>query len=259
MRQTISKLMAGAGFTAFILSTTQAAGAITLTYTATKATYVPVPNATANTRPLQLPATGAAINTTRNFIYQELFGNYAPAGNWVPISQLGPGSPGPLVTGEQRFDYSAGPATSVNAGPPQHNIWNNNLNLTFGSFYLDGSCDFCGLSNAVSIINASPTGQAEYIGEAPDKTAGNQNMLTSSIYNIVFGSSGKTGTLKFEAYTRITNGVPPALRSELSGGVITLNVDEPLLAVPSPLPILGAGTALGFSRRLRRRIQTQSK
>lgn len=258
MRQSISKLMAGAGFSALILGTAQAASAITLTYTASKATYVPVPNVTVNTRPLQLPATGAAINTTRNFIYQDLIGDYAPAGAWVPVSQLGPGSTGPLRSGEQRFDYSAGAATSVNPGPPQNNIWNDNLNLTFGSFYLDGTCEFCGEANAVSVISASPTGVAQFLGEAPDQTAGNQNKLNSSLYNIVFGSSGKTGTLRFEAYTDITNGVPPALRSENSGGRIIINLDDPIAPAPSPLPILGAGAAFGYSRRLRRRIQNKS-
>ena len=252
----------GAGFFALLLSGTalsQPAGAITITYATTKATFVPV--GAGNTRPLQMSASGSGITTARNFIYQDLVGDYAPAGAWMPVSQLGPGSTGPLGTGEQRFDYTYGPATSTNPGPPQNNQWDNNLGLSFGSFYLAGTCEFCGSGNLVSLISASPTGQAQYIGEAPQSTPGNQNKLTSSLYNIVFGASGKTGTLQYEAYTDITNGVPPFDRSENSGGRIIININDPLpptLPAPGPLPILGAGAAFGMSRQLRRRIQRQS-
>lgn len=255
MRQSISKLIAGAGLTALALGSAQAAGATTITYSTAKATFVSN-NPLSNTRPLQMSASGSGISTARNFIYQDLVGDYAPAGDWEPISQLGPGSTGPLSTGEQRFDYSYGPATSINAGPPQDNKWNNNLNLSFGSFYLNGTCDFCGSANAVSLINASPTGQAEFLGIATDGTPGNQNTLTSSLYNIVFGASGKTGTLKYEAYTNIINGEPGSVqRSETSGGRIIINVFDAPTSVPAPLPIFGAGAAFGYTRRLRRRIQ----
>ena len=260
MRQSIANLVTGAGLAALVVGSAQAAGAITITYSTTKATFVPV--GAGNTRPLQMSATGSGITATRNFIYQGLVGDYAPAGAWMPVSQLGPGSPGPLGTGEQRFDYTYGPATSINPGPPQDNQWNNNLGLAFGSFYLDGTCDFCGAANLVSLVSASPTGQAQYIGEAPlQQGTGNQNKLTSSLYNIVFGASGKTGTLQYEAYTDITNGEPPFLRSENSGGRIILNINDPLpptLPAPAPLPIVGVGAAFGLSRRLRQRIQAKA-
>ena len=85
--------------------------------------------------------------------------------------------------------------------------------------------------------------------------------MTSSLYNIVFGASGKTGTLQYEAYTDITNGEPPFLRSENSGGRIILNINDPLpptLPAPAPLPIVGVGAAFGLSRRLRQRIQAKA-
>jgi len=259
MRQFIAKLVAGTGLTVLALGSAQAAGAVTITYLSAKADFVPL--SPSNTRPLQLSVTGNGIPFPRNFIYQELIGDYAPAGAWVPLRQLGPGSTGPLRAGEQRFDYQFGAATSINPGPPQDNIWSNNLSLIFDSFYLDGNCEFCGEANAVSAIIASPTGQAEYLGEAPDGSAGSQNMLTSSLYNIVFGASGKTGTLQFEAYSNITDGQPGSDRLETNGGRIILNISDPIpptLPAPAPLPILGAGTAFGLTRRLRRRIQGQA-
>jgi len=258
MRQSIAKLVSGVGLATLVLGSAQAAGAFVITYETTKATWVPNPSDQVNTRPLQYSATGSALSTgTRNFIYQDLVGNHAPAGDWVPVSQFGPGFP--LGPRQQRFDYEFGVATTKNVGPPQNNIWDNNSNLSFGSFYLDGTCDFCGLANAVSVTSASSTGQASYLGEAPDKSAGNQNKLTSSLYNIVFGASGKTATLQYEAYTNITNRDPGGSRIESSGGKIVITFEDPIpptSAVPAPLSVLGAGAAFGFSRRLRRRIQS---
>ena len=40
-----------------------------------------------------------------------------------------------------------------------------------------------------------------------------------------------------------------------TGDTIKVNVGNPVSSVPGPLPLLGAATALGFSRRLRRRIE----
>lgn len=260
MRSPFTSLF-GAGFFALLLSGTalsQPAGAVTITYTATQATWVPNPNALVNSRPLQYSAAGTALTTARNFIYQNLIGDYAPAGAWIPVSQLGSGSTGPLVVGEQRFDYYFEAATTINSGPPQDNIWDNNSNLSFGSFYLDGTCDFCGSANAVSITTAISTGRATYLGQAPNGAAGNQNNLTSSLYNIVFGASGKTGTLQYEAYSNITNATPGTNRIESSGGRIIITTSDPILPVPAPLPLFGAGAAFGMSRQLRRRIQRQS-
>ena len=121
----------------------------------------------------------------------------------------------------------------------------------------------CGASNAVSITSVAETGNAEYIGEAPGQTFGNQNKLFSDIYNIVFGASGIPGTLQFNAYTDITDGVPPAMRSERSGGQIILNVGPPnppippTSSVPTPLPLVGVWAAFNYSRRLRRQIRSQ--
>jgi hypothetical protein len=266
MQHSAIQLLTKAGLSAFLLATAQAASALTITYTANSATYVPngVP-LTGNTRPVQLSPGGNAMNTgaipnTRNFIYQSLVGNYAPAGNWMPFGQS-------LSAGEQRFDYNFLAATSSGTGGTSGSAavhdWNNKLNLDFGSFFLTGGCSFCGSGNAVSLINSTNTGTAKFIGEAPSSTAGNsilgnQNTITSSIYPIVFGASGITGTLQYTAFTDVTSGLS---LSQSSGGTITLNVNAPTpptSAVPGPLPVLGAGAAFGFSRRLRRRILDQA-
>lgn len=259
MRHSIIQLLAKAGFSSLVLASAQAASALTLTYTTKTATYVPNPDIAANTRPLQLSPGGNAMNTgaipnMRNFIYQNLVGDYAPAGNWIPIGQG-------TLTNEQRFDYYFDKATSSGIGGASgsatvHN-WNNNLDLDFGSFYLDGSCGFCGMANAVSIVSKTDTGTAQFIDESPDSTSGNsilgnQNQLSSSIYDIVFGSSGQTGTLQYTAFTNVTSN---PLR-QYNGGTITIvtNANPPTSPVPGPLPLLGAGAAYGYSRRLRSRI-----
>ena len=252
MRPSIAKLASRAGLAALVLGATQAAGAITITYSTERATWLPNPSALVNTRPLQYSTTGKPLASgTRNFIYQDLVGNNLPAGNWVPVSQTGA-----TALGEQRFDYEFGTATTINPGPPQNNLWDNNSTLSFGSFYLDGSCNFCGPTNAVSVLSSSSTGQAEYLGEAPDGSAGNRNKLTSNLYNIVFGDSGKVGTLEYTAFTDVTNRNSSGSRVEKSGGSIIIRFNDPVTAVPAPLSILGAGAAFGFSRRLRRRIQS---
>jgi len=255
MRHSFRNMMLGVGLSTLALASARAASATTLIYSTTRATYAPVGSALVNTRPLQLSASGNAIANPRNFIYQDLVGDNPIAGPWMPINQTGP--TGGLIMGEQRFDYKFGQATSINSGPPQDNQWNNNLTLDFGSFFLDGSCGFCGSNHAVIITSAGPTGQAQYLGEAPGQTSGNQNKLFSSIYNIMFAASSYTGTLQYEAYTDITDGVPPALRSESSGGRIILHVDGPTPptdAVPSPIGLVGACVAFSSSRRLRRKI-----
>lgn len=201
-----------------------------LTFTATSGTNVPVPNLLANPRPVQLNSAGLAMNTgatpnERNFIYLGLTCNDASAGNWRPVNQS------TSTQGEQRFDYYFNTATTstttggVSGLVNQHN-WSNRLNLRFGSFYLDGTASFCGPSNAVAVVDIISTGEAVYINESNNSTvgnsvAGNQNTITSSVYSIVFGASGITGTLQFTAFTNVTTNP----FRQLSGGVITLSVD----------------------------------
>jgi len=252
MRHSIIQLLTKACFSVALLASAQAANAVTITYTSKSATYVPVPNLDQNTRPLQLSPSGTAMTVpARNFIYTGLVGDYAPAGAWTPLGQS------TSALGEQRFDYYFPNASSTNSGPPQVNNWIGNLDLSFGSFYLNGTCAFCGSSNAVSVINATLTGTAKYTGESPASTAGNQNKLTSGVYNILFGASGITGTLEYTAFTDVT--LNPFTQD--SGGTIIINAKDPnfpTTAVPGPLPVLGAGAAFGYSRRLRRRILGQA-
>jgi hypothetical protein len=257
MRHSVIQLLTKACFSASFLVSAQAANAVIITYTADSATNVPNPDLLNNPRPLQLSPGGNAMDVpARNFIYTGLVGDYAPAGAWTPVSQS------TSTLGEQRFDYSFPNASSSSTGGTSGlatvRDWNNNLSLNFGSFYLNGSCSFCGSSNFVSVISSTPTGQAKYINESPTSTAGNsisgnQNKLTSGLYNILFGASGITGTLQYTAFTNVTSN-PFA---QQSGGTIIINVNDPTpptTAVPGPLPVLGAGAAFGYSRRLRRRI-----
>lgn len=262
MRHSVSQLLTKACFSAFILVSTQAANAVTtITYTTNSAIHVPEPTIFDNPRPMQLSPGGTAMTVpARNFIYTGLVGDYAPAGSWQEDSIT------PLPPGQQRFDYNFPMATSSSTGGASGSAtvhdWTNNLNLTFNRFYLTGTCSFCGSSNAVSQITAALTGQAQYIGESPTSTSGNsisgnQNKLMSNIHNIIFGASGITGTLQYTAFTNVTTNV-----TTVSGGTIVINVNDPnppTTAVPGPLPVLGAGAAFGYSRRLRRRILSSSQ
>jgi hypothetical protein len=265
MRNSVIQLLTKACFSASLLTSVQAANALTtITFTTNSATHVPIPDIFNNPRPMQLSPTGGEMTVpSRNFIYQNLVGDYAPAGSWQEDSLT------PIPAGQQRFNYNFPMATSTSIGGTSGSAtvhdWTNNLNLTFNRFYLNGTCSFCGPSNAVSEISASLTGQAKYIDESPTSTpgnsiSGNQNKLMSNIYNIIFGASGITGTLQYTAFTNVTTNP----FSQQSGGTIVLNVNAddpnpPTTAVPGPLPILGAGAAFGYSRRLRRRILSSSK
>jgi hypothetical protein len=255
--------LAKASFSILVFAFAQAASALTIKYSTNTATYVPnpAPPPSRNTRPLQLSPKGNAMNTgaipnTRNFIYQNLIGDYAPAGNWKPVNQT------TSTINEQRFDYYFGAATLSSVGGTsglaQVHTSTDKLYLNFGSFYLDGSCSFCGSANTVSLVNSSLTGTTKFIGESPTSTPGNsilgnQNTITSSIYNIVFGVSGITGTLQ---YTASTNVISNPLQ-QFNTGIITIVTNDPIPpspGVPGPLPVLGTGAAFGFSRRLRRQI-----
>jgi hypothetical protein len=260
MGQSIIKLLTKTGLAAFALVSAQAAGAITLTYTPTGATYVPI--APSNTRPLQFSASGNAITNPRNFIYLGLSSNNLVAGDWTPVGQLGSGSTGPLRAGEQRFDYRF-PAASAQFTNPVNNLWLDNVETDFGSFFLAGSCNFCGVANSVQLLSTIDS-NGDYIGvataDAITGSTGSQNYLNSKIYDIVFGASGIKGTINFDAFTTIIDASGTVPVQQTNGGKIVINVNQeptPSLPVPGPLPLLGAGAAFGFSRRMRRQIQSK--
>ena len=238
-----------------------AANALSITYSASGAEYIPTPNALINTRPLQLSYTGTAIPNPRNFIYTGL-SDSPLSGRWVPVNQVGPNPTPPPATvglgdGGQRLDYLFGNATSGSSSPTSYD-WVNGFDLQFGSFYLNGGCPFCGPSNAVSLVSANSTGNGTYIGIDPNGTNGNQNRLTSDLYSIVFGASGITGTLQFSAFTDVTDATTSTPLSQISGGTIQLNVNYIYPPSPAPFPLLGLASAYGLSRRLRHRIRSAS-
>jgi len=190
---------------------------------ARSADYEPVPNETSNTRPLQMPASGNGLSFFRNFIYNGLVSANSSVSNWVPINQFKGSTP--LAPGSQRFDYKFGAHTSGSTG---NWMWDDNLILSFGSFYIEGSYDFCGPSNAVSIISVQNTGHAQFDGISGGTTGTgsgitNKNYLDSYAYNIAFGASGRTGTLQFSANTIVGDG---GIIAE-SGGSITIVVNPP--------------------------------
>jgi hypothetical protein len=253
--QSVVQLLTKTSFASFILVSAQAAGAITLTYTPTGATYVPV--GAGNTRPLQLAATGNAISNPRNFIYQGLSGDRPTiAGDWTPVNQAG-SSDSLLGAKEQRFDYLFPNASEKS---PPNNTWTDNVTTQFGSFYLAGPCDFCGLANAVLPLQTTNS-SANYFGTpvsgAPAGSTGKQNYLTSKVYDIVFGASGIKGTINFDALTTIIDASEIQEVQQTNGGKIVININQPSTPVPSTIPLLGAGAAFGFSRRLRCRIKSK--
>jgi hypothetical protein len=203
-----------------------------LTFATSSIVYVPIPNITSNTRPLQFNPSGGAMNTgatpnQRNFIYKDLTCNDASI-IWVPSGQslsaavnYGSNSSAGLSNNSQRaqrFDYYFNTSTSSEAGPPVVYTWTNRFDLYFGAFYLDGPFSFCGATNIVSLISATATGIAQFTGTHPDWL--NKNALTSSVYNIVFGASGRTGTLQYTAATDVQ-----ATGNQISGGTITININ----------------------------------
>jgi len=185
------------------------------------ADYEPVPNETSNTRPLQMPASGNGLSFFRNFIYKYLTTTNTSVTNWVPVDQFKGTTP--LGPGSQRFEYKFDVHTSGSSG---NWLWDDNLTLSFGSFYIEGSYDFCGPLNAVNIISVQNTGHAQFDGISGGTTGTgsgitNRNYLDSYTYNIVFGASGRTGTLQFSANTTVADG---GIIYE-SGGSITVIVN----------------------------------
>ena len=170
--------------------------------------------------------TGATPNQ-RNFIYKDLACNDASV-IWTPSGQslsaavsysnasAGLSNTSPRA---QRFEYFFRTSTSSAAGPPVVYTWTDGFDLTFGAFYLDGNYSFCGAANAVSLNSATFTGTATFT----DSGGGwlNRNALTSSIYNITFGASGKSGTLQYTAATDVDIG-----GGQTSGGTITITVNN---------------------------------
>jgi hypothetical protein len=217
------------------------------------ARYIPNPDSFTNTRPLQLSKAGTALAgvSYRNFIYGLFDGdtgacacNNSGITGWVPVGQtinniFGTSFlPIPEVN-QQRFDYSFGASATGYSGfrcdgqADYYRTWSGNLSFIFGSFYLQGSYDFCGPANTVAAITATG-GSAIYDGLGPfyDLLAGPglysrcnniRNTLVSDTYSIVFGASGRTGTLQFSAQCFIYSG---GLEWN-SGGTITVVVNPP--------------------------------
>lgn len=145
-----------------------------------------------------------------------------------------------------RVDYDS-LASDVLPGATQNNF-TRNLNSRITSFFLTGTCQVCGLSNAISTFNttaASGLVRGGFNGTtlAGIPNSGNYNLLTNTPISVTFGASGITGFLEYQAGTNFGFGNPN------STGSITFS------AVPGPLPLAGAALAFGWSRKLRSRIK----
>ena len=68
--------------------------------------------------------------------------------------------------------------------------------------------------------------------------------------NIVTFPAGTVSALTFTSNLNLTGGKIDTITDTL-----TQKIGEPISTVPGPLPILGAGAAFGFSRKLRNRIK----
>jgi len=227
-------------------------------------------------RPLQLPRTGAAVPNARNFIFDRLDAPDVPGhsrGNpvWTPVGQFGstnpyepPSTSVPLGPYSQRFDYSLS-AADQSTDSPYGTIytWNNSVNLLrFGDFYLAGDCLFCGADKVVSITNLPAIGgTASYVPLESCQSEGVffnffENTFVSPVFNIRFGSSGITGTMKFSAEYRrqIGEGIC-GTSSSAGGGEIILEIPDDQLAptrVPEPTALSLLLAAFGGLWLLRR-------
>jgi hypothetical protein len=115
---------------------------------------------------------------------------------------------------------------------------------TLLNYRLTGPSSFDGTVSAtpassVSGIATSISGIAEVFGIDPDYVSGTPIVSSATFSNTTLAGLGFTTTGLIGTWT-LTDG----------GEQIRVVLTE----VPGPLPLLGAGTAFGFSRRLRRRI-----
>jgi hypothetical protein len=194
---------------------------------------------------------------------------------WTPVNQYGSSDNSgttdpvsvPLGPYQQRFDYAAGAADDT-SGASDIFKWNNTFSLvSFGTFYLDGACRFCGADKPVSILETLPA----YSGSASREARGSidpdglfpsnpgtvfylaGNFYDSNVLNIRFGLTDITGTLQFMANSATVDDYSGG-RQE-SWGRIVLNIKDETsvpLDLPSSTVLLAAGLAgIGIQRRRR--------
>ncbi len=135
-------------------------------------------------------------------------------------------------------DRSGTPATSGTATNFSRDLAFSFANVQGGNpFQLDGSCGLC--AKPITLLS-NFNGIGTFVGTDPNNGVYSYKSDPASIQ--FFG--GDLASLLFEGSVTVENGV-----TVKTSGAMTFTYP-----VPSPLPVLGGGIALAWSRRLRRRI-----
>jgi hypothetical protein len=154
----------------------------------------------------------------------------------IPASPNGPGA---CFGGNGRLNPSSG---FICTGPDTSNM----------SFYSLGSqpTTSFGTGSGVNTTNVSgtPTIFSAYLGQVGLKSSYVSGSPIQS--EAIFASRTLSG------FGITTTGLLGTWTLDGTGDTIQVFIGAPAAAVPGPLPLLGAGAAFGWSRRLRKRIST---
>ena len=210
--------------------------------------------------PVQLNSSGASFNPAgpppgRRFDFRGLT---TPGSSGLFTGVSGIQWTGTPSGGVLRSDYLAplaGTCSSANISTGGTCDWSG-MEFTLRPFYFTGdvSCVICGISNTVSLVNL--TGSGNRTVSASSTPVQITDTLETLFSTITFG----TGPNAPQARVRYmaTNSYPSGGVTGpnfTSNGVITFEETT----VPGPLPILGGSVAFGFSRRLRQRLRLTKK
>jgi hypothetical protein len=187
-------------------------------------------------------------NTPPNIVFPGF--SAAPAGQLLMVSLTGPtanSAPilnfggdikgGQFTTNPVTYSATSTPlfkfdnvSASAFSGSPSNITLTGNPGTTIGLTTLPASGMYSGSFNMIT-----PTGIESYFAGSP----------TVNVFNGNFMTSATAGGGIFENNLTVSGPL-----------YLTYKYDDGLNPAPGPLPIVGAGLAFGFSRKLRRRIQS---
>jgi len=172
---------------------------------------------------------------------------------------------GDKVYSDFKFTPVSGEAIPVNAiwgmtfSGPNHTLSASQLNYGIGKFNYTYEVS---LFNAVAgqefvdyrtQVGSSQIGTntfSKVLDTVAPGTVTGTSTSTGGQGNVISFAPGQVSTLYFSSMVEVTAG-----RIDTLSDSLTQKFGEPGTGVPGPLPILGAGAAFGFSRRLRKRIK----